>query len=125
MIKVGPENQRIAVASHMELCETLSQRKDFDSEVSLFLEKQLCLILIVMGLEINETVHGNEKIRRDILITPANEVLGLKLLKGLKQNPTLALSEKKTTIDNAALYEQGDVSYSRKKIVPLIHEIAA
>ena len=77
-----------------------------------------------MGLEISEPVQGNErKIRRDILITPANE-MGLKLLTGLKQNPILALSEKKTTIENAVLYEQGDVSYSRKKIIPLIHEIA-
>ena len=110
----------------MELCETLSQRKDFDSEVSLFLKRELCSILIVMGLEINEPVQGNEKkIRRDILITPANERLGLKLLTGLKQNPILALTEKKTMIDNAVLYEQGDVSYSRKKIIPLIHEIAA
>ena len=124
MIKVGPENQRIAVASHMELCETLSQRKDFDSEVSLFLEKHLCIILIVMGLEINETVHGNEKIRRDILITPANEI-GLKLLTGLKENPSLALSEKKTTIENAVLYEQGDISYSRKKVIPLLRKIVA
>ena len=121
---VGHENQRIAVASHMELSETLSQRKDFDLEVSLFLEQEHCSILIVMGLEISEPVQGNErKIRRDILITPANE-MGLKLLTGLKQNPILALSEKKTTIENAVLYEQGDVSYSRKKIIPLIHEIA-
>ena len=122
---VGHENQRIAVASHMELWETLIQRKDFDLEVSLFLEQEHCSILIVMGLEIKEPVHGNEqKIRRDILITPANDTLGQKLLTGLKQNPILALSEKKTTIENAVLYEQGDVSYSRKKIIPLIHEIA-
>ena len=125
MIKVGLENQRIAVASHMELCETLIKRKDFDLEVNLFLEREHCSILIVMGLEIGESVQGNEKkIRRDILITPANEI-ALKLLTGLKENPSLALSEKKTTIENAVLYEQGDISYSRKKVIPLIHKIVA
>ena len=109
----------------MELCETLIKRKNFDLEVNLFLEREHCSILIVMGLEIGESVQENEKkIRRDILITPANEI-GLKLLTGLKENHSLALSEKKTTIENAVLYEQGDISYSRKKVIPLLRKIVA
>ena len=124
MVKIGAENRLIAVASHMELCETLSQRTNFEFEVSSFLESQLSSLLILMGLEIFEADQsGEKKIRRDIMVIPANENLGQKLISGLKKIPELNLIEKQTMINNASLYEQ-DVAYSRKKVIPLLHNIA-
>lgn len=124
MVRGNAESQDIAVASHMELGETLINRKDFEAEVKYFLKLQKCSLLIVMGLEIHESEQSHEQnIRRDILITPANESLGQKILLGLKGTPELHLSEKQIAIDNAVLLEQEDVSYSRKKLIPIIQRI--
>ena len=126
MVKVSSDNPVIAVASHMELCEVLVTRKDFELEVSLFLESQRCPILIIMGLEIADPDTIEEKkIKRDILLMPANANLGQKLIIGLKKIPELKLLEKESRINNAVLFEQGDVTYSRKKVIPLLNSILA
>ena len=108
----------------MELSETLMKRKDFEAEVRSFLKLQNCSLLIIMGLEIHELENRLEqKIQRDILIIPANEILGQKISLGLQENPAFRLSEKQNKIDNAVLLEQEDVSYSRKKVIPIIKHI--
>ena len=126
MVKVCSDYQAIAVASHMELCEILVTRKDFELEVSLFLDSQRCPVLIIMGLGIADPDTNEEKkIKRDILLMPANANLGQKLIIGLKKIPELNLLEKESRINNAVLFEQGNVTYSRKKIIPLLTSILA
>ena len=126
MVKVNSDNQAIAVASHMELCEKLVTRKDFELEVSLFFESQSCPVLIVMGLEIADPDTNEEKkIKRDILLMPANANSSQKILIGLNEISELKLSKKESKINNAVLFVQGDVTYSRKKIIPLLISILA
>ena len=120
------------MSSHMELCGKFLRRNVFEHDVETFLEIEKCQVLIVMGLQIeNGAEKKTDSIRRDILILPSCETFGRKIVSGLKKKPELGLTEKNISLDdrlnvyryNAALFEQGDVSYSRKKIMPIIEEI--
>lgn len=132
IIRLAENDIRIAMSSHMELCGKFLRRNVFEHDVETFLEKEKCQVLIVMGLQIeNGAEKKTDSIRRDILILPSCETFGRKIVSGLKKKPELGLTEKNISLDdrlnvyryNAALFEQGDVSYSRKKIMPIIEEI--
>ena len=66
--------------------------------------------------------ENSPQIRRDLLILPNND-LGQKIISGLKVKSELKLHSKEIKVVNASIFEQGDVSFSRKKIIPIIEEI--
>ena len=107
----------------MELGEKLVLRKNFESDVKEFLELKKCEILIVMGFSVGDDKEEVPQIRRDLLILTDNNDLGQKFDSGLKVKIELELHSKEINIDNARIFEQGDVSFSRKKIIPIIEEI--
>ena len=111
------------MASLMELGEKFILRDNFELDVGTFLKKRNCQVLIVMGIEIySNDVKQEDQIRRDILILPFNET-AQKIGSGLKEKPELQLREKGASLKNGMLFEQGDVSYSRKKVMPIIKNI--
>ena len=106
----------------MELGEKLVLRQNFESDVKEFLELKKCEILIVMGFSVGDDEEVPQ-IRRDLLILTENNELRQKFDSGLKVKSELELHSKEINIDNARIFEQGDVSFSRKKIIPIIEEI--
>ena len=107
----------------MELGEKLVLRENFESDVNEFLELKKCEILIVMGFSVDDDEEKIPQIRRDLLILTDNSELGQKFDSGLKVKSELQLHSKEINIANARIFEQGDVSFSRKKIIPIIEEI--
>ena len=107
----------------MELGEKFILRDNFETEVDCFLKSQNCQILIVMGLKISSDEHQENQVRRDLLIFPTNGTTGQTIISGLTKRFGLGLKEKQTSLENAALFEQGDVSYSRKKVLPILKEL--
>ena len=106
----------------MELGEKLVLRENFESDVMEFLEVKKCEILIVMGFSVGDNEENSPQIRRDLLILPNND-LGQKIISGLKVKSELKLHSKEIKVVNASIFEQGDVSFSRKKIIPILEEI--
>ena len=106
----------------MELGEKLVLKENFESDVKEFLELKKCEILIVMGFSVGDDEEVPQ-IRRDLLILTENNELRQKFDSGLKVKIELELHSKEINIDNARIFEQGDVSFSRKKIIPIIEEI--
>ena len=109
----------LAVSSHMELGEKFILRDNFEIDVESFLSSQCCQVVIVMGLQIS----AENQIRRDLLIIPSNGMVGQKIIQGLKEMAELGLKEKQVHRENIKLFEQGDVSYSRKKIIPILNTL--
>ena len=112
------------MASHTELVEKFSLRDDFQHSVRAFLNTHEYEILIIMGIQISSSKEkSNDQLKRDLLILPSNSKLAQKIIIGLKSKPELRLQEKDTYLSNAILFEQGDVSYSRKKLMTIIINI--
>ena len=109
----------LAVASHMELGEKFILRDKFEIDVDSFLKSQRCQVVIVMGVQIST----ENQIRRDLLIIPSDGIVGQKIVQGLREIAELGLKEKQVNLENAKLFEQGDVSYSRKKIIPILKQL--
>lgn len=109
----------LAVASHMELGEQFILRDNFEIDVDAFLKSQSCQVVIVMGLQIS----AENQIRRDLLIIPSNGTARQKIIAGLIEKAELGLKEKQVNLENAKLFEQGDVSYSRKKVIPILKDL--
>ena len=109
----------LAVASHMELGEKFILRDNFEIDVDAFLKSQSCQVVIVMGLQIS----AENQIRRDLLIIPSNGMARQKIIAGLIEKAELGLKEKQVNLENAKLFEQGDVSYSRKKVIPILKDL--
>ena len=112
------------MASLMELGEKFILRDNFRPDVKTFLDSQNCQVLIVMGVEITSNKETQkDEICRDLLILPSDQTLGQRIVSDLKKKSELQLREKSANLKSAVLFEQGDVSYSRKKVMPIVKNI--
>ena len=111
------------MASLMALCEEFMLKDTFYEDAKRFLTAQNCEVLIIMGVKITSKTHSQDHIQRDLLIFSPIETQAQDIASNLKKRTELALKEKNTCRKDAVLFEQGDVSYSRKKIMPIIKTI--
>ena len=107
----------------MAFGSTLIERSDFEQEASKFLETQGCQALIVMGLELSKSKDGTEVMERDLGVYPNSSQTTQTLVQKLPSKSELQLQPKPCLLPSATIFKQGDPSYSRKRVLPIIQDI--
>jgi len=115
------ENVTVAMSSVMMSARQMAQKANFVEEVDSFLSTKKASFSFIMGAVVSPETG---EIERDILIYPVNEdnVAGV-LADRLAEREELRLSREPPLESAIVLFKQGDVSFSRKKILPIIKSI--
>jgi len=121
VVKSTDGDQGLAFSSAMTSAADLAQREDFIQDATAFLKERSCQGLVVMGMVVSKA-EGVEHVQRDMVIFPSEQTLCRNIVDKLPGYPELKLEGRKSEI-NACIFNQGDVSYSRKKVMPIIKEI--
>jgi len=121
VVKSSGGDQGLAFSSAMTSAADLAQREDFIQDATAFLKERSCQGLVVMGM-VSSKAEGIEHVQRDIAIFPSEHTLCQNIVDKLPGYPELKLKGCKSEA-NTCIFSQGDVSYSRKKVMPIIKEI--
>lgn len=115
----------LAMSSLMLSASQFVKREGFEEDALSFLESNSCHGLVVMGSVVGKAENNEEKFERDLAVYPTNDCeLTKNLLEKLPKYDELKLQKIDTSCDgNICVFNQGDVSFSRKKVMPLIKDI--
>jgi hypothetical protein len=115
------ENLSIAMSSVMMSARQVAEKSNFVEEADTFLSSKKASFSVIMGAVVSPDTG---ELGRDIVIYPVSE-----------DNEAGALAERLAVVEELQLsresppksfivhFRQGDVSYSRKKILPIIKSI--
>ena len=143
----------LAMSSLMMSASQFVKREGFEEDALSFLESQSCHGLVIMGSIVGKAENNEvrifkfaiklgmcyfhvyykkilclflqEKFERDLAVYPTNDCeLTKNILENLPKYDELKLQEIDTSCDGKfCVFSQGDVSFSRKKVMPLIKDI--
>ena len=115
------ENVTIAMSSVMMSARQMAEKENFVEEVDSFLSTKKASFSFIMGAVVSPETG---ELERDILIYPVTEdsVAGV-LADRLAELEELQLSRESPLKSVVVQFRQGDVSFSRKKILPIIKSI--
>jgi len=125
IVKSEDGSQSLAMSSLMMSSSDLILKENFEADASAFLADIGCHGLVVMGMVITKGQNKQEKVERNLAIFPiaSDNQLTDAILKKLPQFEELKLQDCNTNAANIRIFGQGDVSYSRKKVMPIIKDI--
>jgi len=112
----------ISMSSVMMNVNELAHRENFIEEISEFLTAKEASFCFVMGATVDSS---SGSLARNILIYPVTSKQAQFLSAKLQLHPELKLmkTEEGTVDDSFIMFHQGDASFSRKKILPIIKSI--
>jgi len=125
IIKSEDGKWMLAMSSLMMSASQFVKREGFEEDALSFLESQSCHGLVIMGSIVGKDENNEEKFERDLAVYPTNDCeLTKNILENLPKYDELKLQEIDTSCDGKfCVFSQGDVSFSRKKVMPLIKDI--
>ncbi len=115
------ENVTVAMSSVMMSARQMAEKANFVEEVDSFLSTKKSSFSFIMGAVVSAETG---ELERDILIYPVtDENMAGVLADRLPEREELLLSRESPLKSAIVLFRQGDVSFSRKKILPIIKSI--